>query len=522
MIAFQAPVEDILFALDLAGAGRLPNWDAELAREVATQFTRFAEERIAPLDETGDRQGCRIEDGRVRMPDGFAAAWAEMVEQGWHAVGLPEDWGGQGLPGPLLAAVSEICAGANHSLQMVTALAPGAARTILAFGTAEQQARWLPRLASGEWLATMAITEPGAGSDLSGLRTRATREDGAWRIAGEKIFISGGDQDLTPRILHLTLARTGAMDEGTRGLSLFLVPSHDEAGARQPVAATRIEEKMGLHASPTCQLLFDGAPAEILGAEGGGLRAMFTMMNHARLDVALQGVAHASRASAVARDYAAGRRQGGRLLIHHADVARMLAEAEAGALGGRLVAMIAQVELAAQGDTPLVEFLTPVAKVLCTEAGIAAADLAIQILGGYGYLREYRVEQTWRDARVTAIYEGANGIHARTLATRGLTHAGGAGAEAFAALIGEIPDLAGPLAAWRAARDRLAQAGPEGLAWAFIKLTTALALGYACARLAAAEGAPDPARYARAAAWARSAVAAEAARWSSQFGVGPT
>lgn len=517
MIPFQAPVDDILFALDLAGAGRLPDWDAELAREVVEQFARFAEGEIAPLDEPGDRQGCRLEGGRVRMPDGFPAAWAALVAQGWHAVGLPEAWGGQGLPGPLLGAVSEIFAGANHSLQMVTALVPGGARTILGFGTEAQQARWLPRLASGEWLATMAITEPGAGSDLSGLRTRAVRDGDGWRIDGEKIFISGGDQDLTPRILHLVLARTGGMDEGTRGLSLFLVPSHDEAGERLPVEVTRIEEKTGLHASPTCQLAFAGAAAEPLGAEGGGLRAMFTMMNHARLDVALQGVAHAARASHVARSYAAERRQGGRPIAGHADVARMLDEADAGAIGGRVLAQIAQVELAGNGDTPLVDFLTPVAKVLCTEAGIAAADRAIQVLGGYGYLREYRVEQTWRDARITAIYEGANGIHARTLATRALTHAGGAGADAFEAIVAATPGIGAAVELWRQARARVAaMPDPEAAAHAFMRLTCVVGLGFAWTKLgAAAERSPEPERYARVAARVLAEVEGRAARWAA-------
>ncbi|TPE48199.1 acyl-CoA dehydrogenase family protein [Amaricoccus solimangrovi] len=517
MIAFQAPVEDILFALDLAGAGRLPDWDQDLAREVLVQFARFAEGEIAPLDEPGDREGCRLEGGRVIMPGGFAAAWAALVEQGWHTIGLPEQWGGQGLPGPLLGAVSEIFAGANHSLQMVTALVPGAARTILAFGTEEQKARWLPRLASGEWLATMAITEPGAGSDLSGLRTRAERAGDLWRIEGEKIFISGGDHDLSPRVLHLVLARTGAAAEGTRGLSLFLVPSHDAEGVRAPVRVTRIEEKMGLHASPTCQLAFEGAGAELLGHEGGGLGAMFTMMNHARLDVALQGVAHAARASHVARSYAAERRQGGGPIAGHPDVARMLDTAEAGALGARLLALTAQVELAEKGDTPLVDFLTPVCKVLGTEAGIAAADLAIQVLGGYGYLREYRVEQTWRDARITAIYEGANGIHARALATRGLTQGGGAAADAFETLMARAPEIAGPLALWRDARRRVAASDrPEALAHAFMKLTGAVALGFAWARLgAAAERAPDPARLARIAARVRAETEAGAACWGA-------
>ncbi len=516
MIPFQAPVEDILFACDLAGAARLPDWDANIAREVVGHFARFAESEIAPLNEPGDRQGCcLIGDGRVRMPDGFAAAWKALVAQGWHAVGLPEEWEGQGLPGPIVGAVSEIFAGANHSLQMVTALVPGAARTILAFGTEAQKARWLPRLASGEWLATMAITESGAGSDLSGLRTRATAQGDEWRIEGEKVFISGGDQNLTPRILHLVLARIGGLS--TKGLSLFLVPSHDEAGSRAPVTVTRIEEKMGLHASPTCQLAFGGAVGELLGVEGGGLGAMFTMMNHARLDVALQGVAHAARATAIARAYAAERQQGGGPILAHADVARMLDEADAGALGGRLFVQITQVELAANGDTPLVDFLTPVCKVLCTEAGIAAADRAIQVLGGYGYLREYLVEQIWRDARITAIYEGTNGIHARTLATRGLTYAGGAGADAFEARMARAPGIEGILSHWRAARAWLAATErPAEAAHAFMKLTCSVALGFAATELeTAAKRSPDPERYARIGARLGADTKAEVARWAA-------
>lgn len=523
MIAFRAPVDDILFALELAGAGRLRDWDDELAREVLGQFSRFAETEIAPLNESGDVQGCRLENGRVRTPDGFAQAWTSLVEQGWHAIGLPEEWGGQGLPAPLLGAVSEIFAGANHALQMVPALVPGAARTIINFGTDEQKQLWLPRLASGNWLTTMAITEPGAGSDLSEMRTRAIREGDSWRIEGEKIFISGGDQDWTPHILHLVLARTGTLEEGTRGLSLFLVPSHDEAGRRTAVKVTRIEEKMGLHGSPTCQLAYDGPMGTLLGSEGGGLRAMFTLMNHARLEVALQGLAHAARASHIARSYAAERRQGGRVIAGHADVARMLDEAEALALGGRLVTLTTMVELSEKGDSPLVDFMTPVAKVLGTEAGITASDLGIQVLGGYGYLREYRVEQAWRDARITAIYEGANGIHARTLATRGLKHAGGAGADAFEAMIAARPELAAPLRLWRVARAHLVEsARPEEFAHAFMKLTTALALAQACGRLAdAAASSPDPERYRRAAACVTTRTLNEAIRWSSQCGAEP-
>jgi 3-(methylthio)propanoyl-CoA dehydrogenase len=449
MTPFRAPVDDILFSLKhLAGAGDLPDWEEDLAAEILGHFAGFAEAEIAPLDGPGDRQGCRLQAGRVQMPDGFRAAYDSYVAQGWHALSLPEAQGGQGLNGVLQGAVSEIFAGACHALQMVTGLVPGAARTLLRFCTPDQIARHLPDLASGAALATMCLTEPGAGSDLSAIRCRARRRDGTpdWQIDGEKIFISGGDQDLSEEILHLVLARSNAA-EGVRGLSLFLCRN---GGARGPngITVTRIEEKMGLHASPTCQLAFDAAPAELIGAEGEGLRAMFTMMNHARLDVALQGVAHAARASDIARAYAAERRQGRRadgtpaVLADHADVRRMLDAQRRLTLTARAMCHLALVELERGARPALVEFLTPLCKIYGTEAGIRSADLGIQILGGYGYLAEYRVEQCYRDARITAIYEGTNGIHAQTLATRLLRMPGAV--EGFVALIGEL-DAAGTL-----------------------------------------------------------------------------
>ncbi|RWR29155.1 acyl-CoA dehydrogenase [Sinirhodobacter populi] len=496
MTPFEAPVEDILFSLDhVAGAGALPDWDTDLMREIVTQFARFAQGAVAPADEAGDREGCRLLNGRVQMPRGFVAAYRSYAEQGWPALTLPEDAGGQGLSGPVEGALTEILAGASHSFQMVVGLVSGAARTILAFGTADQQARWLPRLASGEWLTTMALTEPGAGSDLSGLRTRAVETAQGWQVEGEKIFISGGDQDMTPRILHLVLARSGDQASGVRGLSLFLVPSHDDAGNRLPVTITRIEEKMGLHASPTCQMTFDAAPAELLGIEGEGLRAMFTMMNHARLDVALQGVAHAARATAIARAYTATRRQGrgGVTLDAHADVRRMLDDAETLAMGGRALVHLAMVEMERGEHPDLVDFLTPVCKFTCTEAGVTAANLGMQALGGYGYLREYRVEQTLRDARVAAIYEGANGIHAATLAGRLLRSAGGAAATAFAQFLAEAPEA---LDVWQRARMVLLEAAdPAPAADAFMRLTAHAALVVVWQRFrAAADHAPDPQR----------------------------
>lgn len=503
MIPFEAPVETILFSLrHVAGAGRIPAWDDDLVQEVIRQFSRLAEGVVAPADEAADHEGCRLVDGRVHMPAGLVAAYAAFAEQGWPGLSIPEEAGGQGMPAPVLGAVTEIFAGASHALQMIAGLVPGASRTLVDYGTPDQQERWLPRLASGEWLATMALTEPGAGSDLSGIRTRGEHGPDGWRISGEKIFISGGDQDLTPRILHLVLARTQGAVGSTRGLSLFLVPSHDDAGTKLPVTVTRIEEKMGLHGSPTCQMLFDTAPAELLGNEGEGLKAMFTMMNHARLDVALQGVAHAARATRIATEYARGRRQGKiagetgpALLASHPDVQRMLDEAEAIAIAGRALCHVALVELELQEAPELVDFLTPVCKFACTEGGVVAANLAIQVLGGYGYLREYRVEQILRDARITAIYEGANGIHALTLATRLLRHDGGSAANAFARFV-RSSGADFELSVWQEAREHmLAATDPTPAADAFMRLTVETAYAAIWRRLSAvADHAPVPAR----------------------------
>jgi alkylation response protein AidB-like acyl-CoA dehydrogenase len=308
---------------------------------------------------------------------------------------------------------------------------------------------------------------------------------------------------MTEGILHLVLARTGAADAGTRGLSLFACRSDRPDGTRNAVSVTRIEEKLGLHASPTCQLAFDGASAELVGEEGGGLRAMFAMMNHARLDVALQGVAHAARAADLARTYAAERRQGrgpdGRptTIDRHADVARMIDECDALAVGSRALCHVTLVAQELGGQEDFVEFMTPLVKHFCTEAGIRAADLAIQVMGGYGYLREYRAEQNWRDARICSIYEGTNGIHARTLATRGLTLNGGAGARAFAAFVRDSGEALGAEATdWEAEGARLvASADSAAEAHRFMERTGVLAYRAAWARVAAAaEAAPEPAR----------------------------
>lgn len=507
MKPYAAPLDDILFSLNTAaGACRIPGWDAGLAAEIGRHFAAFAEAEIAPLDAPGDAQGCRLEHGKVRMPDGFAAVYRRYAEQGWSGLTAPEAFGGQGMSAAVGAVTSEIFTGACHSLQMVVGLVPGAIRTLFRFGTADQQARLIPPLADGRWLSTMCLTEPGAGSDLSRIRCRATRDGDLWRITGEKTFISGGDQDLSEGILHLVLARTSG--DGVKGLTLFACRATQEDGTRNAVSVARIEEKLGLHASPTCHLVFDGAEAELIGAEGAGLRAMFTMMNHARLDVALQGVAHAARAHDIAATYAAGRVQGrganGPVTLDgHADVRRMLDRMDALALGARAMAHLPLVLMETGALAELVDFLTPVAKVFCTEAGAGAADMAIQVLGGYGYLREYRVGQIWRDARICAIYEGANGIHALSLATRGLR--GAEGGDAFAALIGRIAAesgnaaLTGHLDAWRTARRTVERAAdPAPLAHDFMQATALILFLALWARIGArAADAPRPVDYAR-------------------------
>lgn len=511
MRPFHAPTSDILFSLQhVAKAYDIPGWDYDLTREITEHFAQFAEGVIAPTDEEGDKIGCSLVDGRVKMPKGFHAAFQQIVVGGWQGLTAPEAYGGQDVGGAVYAATSEIFTGANHSLQMVTGLVPGAISTLLKFGTEAQKDRFLPLLAEGSWLSTMCLSEPGSGSDLSGIRTNAVQDGDDWLIRGEKIFISGGDQDLTEATLHLVLARTGAIAEGVRGLSLFLCPSVID-GDRNAVSVARIEEKMGLHASPTCQLVFDGARAELIGEIGQGLFAMFTMMNHARLDVALQGVAHAARATDISRSYALERVQGKGKDGHpatidkHADVIRMIDEQDALAMGGRAMSHIALVELEKAENLDLVEILTPICKAFCSDAGTQAADLSIQVLGGYGYLQEYRAEQNYRDARICSIYEGTNGIHGISLATRLLTLRHGAVADAFARFIeseieaSKASHLSDAFEKWRTARLHIEKMeDPTPAASFFLQLTSEIMFQTAWVRIvSAADKSQDPERIQR-------------------------
>ncbi|WP_448191314.1 acyl-CoA dehydrogenase family protein [Azospirillum sp. sgz301742] len=524
MIDYRTPVGDILFTLRAAAdAERLPGYEAELASDILGAAARFVDAVVAPLDPVGDAQGVRLVDGRARMPEAFVSAYAAHRDGGWAGLAVAERFGGQELPHVLAAAVSEMLAGACISFQMILTLAQGAMRTLAASGSAEQRALWIPRLASGEWLASMCLTEPQAGSDLGLVTTTARPDAEGWRLDGSKIFISGGDQDMTGRVLHLVLARTPGAPAGVKGLSLFLCPSELEDGRRNAVSVVRLEDKMGMHASPTCQLAFDGAVGEIVGAPGEGLARMFTMMNFERLEVAVQGVGLAEVAGQRARHHAAARRQGKAAGVEgaapidrHADVRRMLLTQAALALGCRAMVYRAAVEEELGARPDLVDFLTPVCKALATDAAVETAHLAIQVHGGYGYLREYRVEQILRDARITQIYEGTNGIQAMTLAGRLLP--AGRGTDAFArdvedaAAVAEAAgcrdtaaSLADALSVWREASEVVRRIADPGFAAAgYLRLTGLVAFATAWARLeAAAAQAPAPERIRALAAFVR-------------------
>ena len=524
MIDYRTPLPDLLFALRHgAEAHRLPHWDDETAQIVLTHAAEMVDGIIAPLDPVGDIEGARLVEGRVRMPKPFIEAYRQFAGDGWQGLAVPEKDGGQGLPHILASVLSEMLSGACITYQMVLSLAHGAMRTLAASGSEDQKRAWIPRLAAGEVLATMCLTEPQAGSDLGLVRTLATPQaDGSWRISGGKIFISGGDQDLTGgRIMHLVLARTPDAPAGVKGLALFLCPSHLEDGARNAVSVVRLEEKMGMHGSPTCQMAFDAARAEIIGAPGEGLARMFTMMNAERLDVAVQGVGLAEVALQRSLAYANERRQGraGKdsgpdIIARHGDVRRMLLTQMALAMGCRAMVMRTLVDLEL-GDKPaLMELMTPVCKAFATDAAQEAASHAIQIHGGYGFLREYRVEQIARDARITPIYEGTNGIQAATVAGRVIRLDNGAALGDFKTEIEAARSVAIPataqalsaaLAAWDEASAAMLGRKDIGLtAAAYLRLTGLVAFAAAWARLEArADDSPSPDRIRTVAAFVR-------------------
>ncbi len=490
---YQPPLQDIRF-VQQHWLGAEADWrrmpahealDQETADMVVEAAGRFCADVLAPLNGPADLQGCRLEEGRVRTPDGFPEAYAAFVEAGWPALACAPEAGGQGLPQLLDAALHEMLASANHGWTMYPGILHGAYACLHAHGDAHLRATYLPHIVSGRWLATMCLTEPQAGSDLGLLRSQARpRGDGSYSLDGSKIFISGGDQDMSENIVHLVLARLPDAPAGTRGLSLFLAPRGipQDGGGFLPNAihCDGIEKKMGIKGSATCAMRFEGAQAWLVGQPHQGLAAMFVMMNSARLHVGLQGLGHAEMAWQLARAYAAERRQM-RAQPRPADaqgpadpialqpaVQRMLADLRVWTEGMRAIAgwVAHQLDLAEQAPDAeeraqahaLASLLTPVVKSFFTERGFALASEALQVFGGYGYVHEYRIEQTLRDARIAMIYEGTNQIQALDLLQRKVPASGGAAlAPQLAALreeaaaceaAGMEPGMAGALRSW--------------------------------------------------------------------------
>ena len=450
---FRCPVEEQRFVLDhVVGIAELTN-DLEIVDAVLEGAAQFAEGEIAPLDRIGDMVGAKWSDGTVTMPEGFHAAYHHFVEGGWSTIAAPTDAGGQGLPMALGAAVMEDLNAANLAFALCPMLSMGGIEAIEAHGSLEQKRDYLPKIVTGEWPATMNLTEPQAGSDVGALRTKAEPNgDGSWKICGTKIYITYGEHDLADNIIHLVLARTPDAHPGTRGISLFLVPKILPDGTRNDVRCASIEHKLGIHASPTCVMAFGddgGATGWLIGPEHGGMRAMFTMMNNARLNVGLQGVGIAERATQRAVDYALGRVQSARAggpsrdpvaIEQHPDVRRMLLRMRSLTMGARALAYYAfgQIDRARAGNDAAgmrADVLTPLVKAWCTDIGCEVASIGIQVHGGMGFIEETGAAQHLRDARIAPIYEGTNGIQAADLVGRKLGLDGGL---AFDSLIADI------------------------------------------------------------------------------------
>jgi len=460
MPSYKAPLRDMRFVLheylDLPGeAAKLGLTDAtaDLIDAVLEEGAKLAEEVLQPINLPGDRQGCRLENGVVTTPDGFKEAYKTYTEGGWGGLASDPAYGGQGLPRTLATAFGEMSSAANMAFSMYPGLSHGAYAAISLHGTDEQKRLVLPKLVQGVWTGTMNLTEPHCGTDLGLIKTRAEpQSDGTYAITGTKIFISAGEHDLAPNIVHLVLARIKGSPEGVKGISLFMVPKFlikpDGAlGARNGVSCGSIEHKMGIHANSTCVLNYDGAIGTLVGEADKGLRAMFTMMNEARLGVAMQGLAQAEIAYQNAAAYARDRRQGRALtgpkekdkpadaIIHHPDVRRMLMNARAFAEGGRALlywTALRADQLAASKDAAaremaedLMGILTPVLKAYLTDMGFQSTVACQQIYGGHGYIAENGMEQFVRDARIAMIYEGANGVQALDLVGRKLAANGG-------------------------------------------------------------------------------------------------
>ena len=549
MVTYKAPLDDIRFVLfDLLGyesrVSCLPGHEEagrELVDAVLDEAAKFCEQQLLPLNRAGDEEGCLFENGVVRTPAGFKEAYKAYAEGGWIGLSARPEFGGQGLPKAVNTAFGEILCATNLSFAIYPGLTHGAIDAIDRWGSDELKSFYLPRLASGEWAATMNLTEPHCGTDLGLIRTRAVpADDGSYRVSGAKIFISGGEQDLTDNIVHLVLARLPDAPPGIRGISMFLVPkflpnADGTPGPRNGVLCASIEHKMGIKASSTCAMHFEDATGWLVGEKHGGMKAMFTMMNEARLMVGIQGLGLAEAAYQSAVAYARERLQGRSLagpkaadkpadpIIVHPGIRQDLLAMRAVNEGCRALALWIGIEAdiahshpdarTRQAADDLVALMTPVIKAFLTDHGTDAANRGMQVLGGHGYIREWGMEQLVRDARIAQIYEGTNGIQALDLVGRKLGLGTGRLLRRFfhpivafieqnqtnPALAEALPHLAKAFGRLQQASAVIAQRGladPEEAAAAacdYLRLMALVALAWMWARMVlAAAGKDDP------------------------------
>ncbi len=459
MPSFSAPLRDQRFVLNdvlnVQQYGNLPSFaDApeDIVNAVLEEGGKFCENVLYPLNKVGDREGCSLKDGVVTTPTGFDDAYTQMTEAGWTALSAPTEFGGQGLPHYLNLAFSEILSASNMAFGMYPGLTGGAAQALLVGGSQEQKDLYLPKMFSGEWSGTMNLTEPHCGTDLGMLRTKAVPQgDGSYKISGQKIWISAGEHELSGNIVHLVLARIEGAPEGVKGISLFVVPKYlptedGQPGTRNTLQCGGLEEKMGIHGNATCVMNYDEATGWLVGEENKGLKIMFVMMNEARLGVGLQGLSLAETAYQYSLAFAKDRIQGRSLtgpknpdgpadpIIVHPDVRRMLMNQKVFVEGARAftywTGLQADLEHKAQDDATrekagdYMALLTPIVKAYLTDKGYESVSTGLQVHGGSGFTAEWGIEQTLRDARITLIYEGTNGIQALDLVGRKLAMAG--------------------------------------------------------------------------------------------------